>query len=98
MVAVMSPLKMPTQRRLAELSPVMHQSQVNPSMLSYAKVCQGFQTRLDITQLALAKKKKKESIDGQWWIMSTLPSQTPASTVHPEGPAWEGPGGVLQTQ
>lgn len=56
MVAVMSPLKMPTQRRLAELGPVMRQSQVNPSILSYAKVCQGFQTRLDITQLALAKK------------------------------------------
>lgn len=47
---------MPTQRRLAERGSVTRQSQVNPTTFSYTKVCQRFQTRLNITQLALAKK------------------------------------------
>lgn len=57
MVVVMAPLKMPTQRRLAELHFVTHRSQVNPNTFSYMEVCQRFQTRLTSTQLALAKKE-----------------------------------------
>lgn len=56
MVAVMAPLKMPTQEGPAELGSVTRQGQVNRTMFLCMKVGRWFQTRFSITQLALAEK------------------------------------------